>query len=78
MFVMGVNIDQIPSNLTKSLTNYKSLSMDSFLIFQIHNHVVNGEKFIFCFPVLMFSILKHCFIALARTNSTVFKHNSES
>ena len=48
---MGVNIDHIPSNLTKSLTNYKSLSMDSFLIFQIHNHVVNGEKFIFCFPL---------------------------
>lgn len=78
MFVMGVNIDHIPNNLIKSLTNYKSLSMDSFLIFQIHNHAVSGDKFIFCFPVLMFSILKHRVIALARTNSTIFKHNSES
>lgn len=78
MFVIGVNIDHIPSNLIKSPTNCKSLSMGSFLIFQIYSHAVNGDKFIFCFPILMFSILKHCFIALARTNSTILKHNSDS
>ena len=78
MFVMGVNINHIPSTLTKSLSNYKSLSMDSLLIFQIQNHAVNEHKFIFCFPVLMFSILNHCFIVLARTNGTIFKHNSNS